>query len=53
MTMRTRVDSTSPAGAGAAGQTTYVTVKGDTLSSIAKRFLGDGNRWSIRQAFAN
>jgi nucleoid-associated protein YgaU len=38
--------STAPsASAAVASERTYVVVEGDSLSAIAKRMLGDGNKW--------
>jgi nucleoid-associated protein YgaU len=38
--------STAPsASAAVAAERTYVVVEGDSLSAIAKRMLGDGNKW--------
>lgn len=37
--------STAPAPAPAAAPRTYTVVAGDSLSKIAKKLLGDGNRW--------
>jgi nucleoid-associated protein YgaU len=40
-----RGGSSSTAPAAVAGERTYVVVEGDSLSAIAKRMLGDGNKW--------
>ena len=37
-------EPTSPVGGGGSGKT-YVVVKGDSLSKIAKREYGDANKW--------
>ncbi len=40
-----RSGSSTVPGSGAAGEQTYMVVKGDTLSHIAKQFYGKANQW--------